>query len=579
MLQVTGINIGFDRRTILENASITLKAGRTALIYGPSGSGKTTLLYRLAMMNTDCELLFEGEHVRNRERFRREDIAFVLQNNELIDYLSVEENLREAALISGTPMNQKRMHKLLREVNLNVPPDQKCSLLSLGERERLCIACALCKNTRIVILDEPTASLDAQNRKLIFELIRRIASKGKYVIFTSHESEAFLYADEVWHIRNKKLVQEKNCNKLQSRKAAHHFRPGRFIRWHSGCYSDANRALNLFTGFFIVMIILCSSFILAWYGNYLEETRDKLYESGSKYLYVTDSRNKGYLDLDTFAVNLEDGYPLSHLTALFTEKFEIIPYYDETDYGGKIHSYLSSEEHGIYFSYRAYESVRKSSQILPEMKITVVHDIPQEITVNVNGVLKQGVRAYELKDNEVYIAMWHEDYEKLTAGEAIGKICFYDTIEQLERGRQNYLQQGYVVNDEAASYEHIKEITYYEESQYRRIRLVLFVISILLISGIHVYTVHRRIREFAILRLNGITGSVIGRMLGFEQRSAVMAAVIAGIICSIIMDMNGLPFITYFLFIFAAFSLVYFVCLSAVSLYLKYVKADRVLRS
>ena len=537
MIQYRNIRISFGKKVIIKNCSISLKAGRVTLVHGPSGCGKTTLFYRLGLLNTDCDVVFEGDRIKNKDLIRREYMAFVMQNNELLDYLSVEENLIEYASLSGAKTSAGKRKALLELVNLDVPLDQKCSLLSLGERERLCIACALSKDPLLLLLDEPTASLDRANKIMIFELLQRIAAMGKYVVFSSHEKEASDYADEVYRIENGELIQEKTVDELTSCHKRHRFLANRFITEHIQHYADKNRYLILLTGFFLIMTVLSSAFVMTWYGNNLNETRRLLFETTMKYLYVTDGRNEGYLDSDLHEVSLQKGYPVFRINALCGGTIPIIPYYEETDYSDKIDTYLSTAEHGVLISFRAKELMNKTVALQQMMSFPILDETGvHEEVFKMRGVLKQGVRAYELSNNEIFLAVWHEDYEKYDYQSVIGRILYFETYEELEQARNDLIEEGYKVNDQAASYERVLDVTQEGQKFYIKVRTILLWISAFLITGIHIFGIHRRIREITVLRMNGVQANLIGRMLTMEQMPAYVIIFVLGIILSIIMD-------------------------------------------
>lgn len=581
MISYRNINVAFRDKTVLKDAGLDLKAGKATLVCGPSGSGKTTLFYRLAFIMNNGGAVIENRRTGNTDRIRRQDIAFVMQNNELMSYLTVEENLYEYAAMAGARMNEQRIHELLHLVNLDVPLDQKCSLLSLGERERLCIACALSKNAKLIILDEPTASLDKENKLLIFQLIRRIAAQGKYVVYSSHEEQASEYADDVYRIKDGKVIHEKESGQESARKKKTKHDNGyfSFLKTHIAHYRHYNRILQVLNASFILIAVICSALVMAWYKNNLDSTRKVLFESSDKYLYITDSRNEGYADKDTYHVLLDDGYPVYSLCAILDKPVYVIPYYEETDYSDKVNSYLSSQPHGIYLSQDAADGLRNSGTIQQEvtLKLTGNEGI-REFTTVINGILKQGVKAYELYDEDCYIAMWHEDYEALSFSDPVGRLKLYNTYEQLEADREKYLNMGYTVNDKASSYEHVLEITQKEQTFFEKLRLIFLGISAVLLAGMHVFSVKRRIREFTILRINGIPAYIISLMLGAEQLPALLITIICGLVVSCVMNMIGIPFTGLFALSFMAVCMICAVLFAATALYLSVYRIDKVLR-
>lgn len=165
MLELHNLNISYERK-ILEDASFRASSGQLTLIQGESGSGKTTFLYRLALISNQNDYDY---HINNydimdmsplqKDKFRRNNIAFLLQNALLIDEYNIRENLCFFAGLVDKTIDDNVIKEILKQVHLDVPLEQNIQTLSGGERQRLAIACALIKDTGVIILDEPTSSL------------------------------------------------------------------------------------------------------------------------------------------------------------------------------------------------------------------------------------------------------------------------------------------------------------------------------------------------------------------------------------------------------------------------------------
>lgn len=192
------VTVTIDNRDVVRNASLTaLPAHMTALI-GPSGSGKTTLLHTLGLLlrPTSGTVLVDAETTNSwngarRRRFWRSHAAFVLQDEGVIEDESVAFNLTMSAsrFGGGVRGDHARMQQALDEVGLQDLAGEPASHLSGGEKQRLSIARAIYKNAQVVYVDEPTASLDADNRDHVISLFRARAEAGCTVILASHDQE------------------------------------------------------------------------------------------------------------------------------------------------------------------------------------------------------------------------------------------------------------------------------------------------------------------------------------------------------------------------------------------------------
>lgn len=169
-------------------------------ITGKSGSGKSTLLNIIGGEEEPTN----GTVVFDRSDFDpTKEIAYVFQDENLVFSLSLIDNLR---IVSGSDAEIK---KVLKEVRLNKPFGTHVNLLSKGERARLSIARAVLQKTPIILLDEPTGNLDAENSRQVYEILRGLA-KEKIIIVVSHdEATAMKFGDRVIILQDGHLVEEK----------------------------------------------------------------------------------------------------------------------------------------------------------------------------------------------------------------------------------------------------------------------------------------------------------------------------------------------------------------------------------
>ena len=169
----------------------------TALV-GPSGCGKTTLLHCLGLLLPvdQGRILIDGDDVTRygdaaRRRFWRDHAAFVFQDYGIMDEEPVAFNVTMQASILGRRVtgNQERLVQALEQTGLHGRADELASHLSGGEKKRLAMARAIYKDAAILFVDEPTASLDAANRRKVIDLLADFAAQGRTVIVATHDSE------------------------------------------------------------------------------------------------------------------------------------------------------------------------------------------------------------------------------------------------------------------------------------------------------------------------------------------------------------------------------------------------------
>lgn len=192
------ISISYGHKNILSNVTYTFKTGFFYLIQGQSGIGKTSLINILGLLRKPKAGQVKWNNISlwnlNKEsqaNFRNKNIGFVFQQNNLIENLSVKDNIL-LPLLKGCKSNDEVKDKLneivdflqIKDLLTKLPKD-----LSGGEEQRVAIARALISDSEIILADEPTSSLDKGNTCKIYSLLQMLANKlGKLVIVVSHET-------------------------------------------------------------------------------------------------------------------------------------------------------------------------------------------------------------------------------------------------------------------------------------------------------------------------------------------------------------------------------------------------------
>jgi putative ABC transport system ATP-binding protein len=195
----------------LQPTDFQLNEGELTLIIGPSGSGKTTLLSMLGCVIYPSygDLWVDGKHInelkeRQLARLRLETIGFVFQSFNLLAPLSAEDNveLPLKLLEVGKVERKRRVQKALETVGMT---DRRKSLpkaLSGGQQQRIAIARALVTEPKMVLCDEPTASLDKDSLVVVMKELQSLARQGKAVAVVTHDPRLQQYADRAVEVKN-----------------------------------------------------------------------------------------------------------------------------------------------------------------------------------------------------------------------------------------------------------------------------------------------------------------------------------------------------------------------------------------
>lgn len=220
-IRATGLKKQFTdgrrRVTAVDGVSLTLTRGTLAVVSGPSGSGKTTLLSILGGLESPDEGEVEvdgdtlaGKSLHERALIRRTKIAFVFQANNLLPMLSVYENVTLALGLAGLPPIElhRRARWALEVVGLNAMMHDQPALISSGERQRAAIARAIAKRPAVMLLDEPTAHVDAERASALLLLLSEVChDHGPAAIVATHDPQAHAVANLSYTLTDGRLSE------------------------------------------------------------------------------------------------------------------------------------------------------------------------------------------------------------------------------------------------------------------------------------------------------------------------------------------------------------------------------------
>ena len=219
MIEINHLNLAFGqgekRNQVLDDVNISVKEGEIYGLVGESGSGKTTVLKCLAGLFThwDGELAIGGRPLEkriSRERCRRVQMVFQDPYGSLHPRHTIGDILEEPLQIHGIKDRDRRIHTLLDKVGLNRAfRDRYPHQLSGGQRQRVAIARALILEPQVLLLDEPTSSLDPELVGEVLDVVRTLASKHITMLITTHEMDfARSVADRVLFLADGRIQEE-----------------------------------------------------------------------------------------------------------------------------------------------------------------------------------------------------------------------------------------------------------------------------------------------------------------------------------------------------------------------------------
>lgn len=235
MLTIKDLSKSYDgQKQSLHDVSFSAKPGEVTVVIGPSGAGKTTLLRSINQLirDNDGEIWFEDDNVRALNKYElkllRTQIGMIFQNYNLIEPLTALENVLHGRLaakstIAGmfslyTKAEKQEAFDLLNEVGLAEFAYKRCRDLSGGQKQRVGIARALMQHPKMILCDEPIASLDPRSTTMVMDILQRLAKKKHLIVLINlHQVDiAKTYADHVVGINSGRLVFDGKPDKLDA---------------------------------------------------------------------------------------------------------------------------------------------------------------------------------------------------------------------------------------------------------------------------------------------------------------------------------------------------------------------------
>jgi putative ABC transport system ATP-binding protein len=208
--------VGDQEIVALQPTTMQVNEGELLLIIGPSGSGKTTLLSLLGcvLYPTEGRLWVDGQEINRLNenqlaRLRLNTIGFVFQSFNLLAPLSAEDNVMMPMRLQGVSNTEgrKRAYAALEMVDMMDRRKQLPKQLSGGQQQRVAIARALVTNPKLILCDEPTASLDKDSLDVVMQELRHLANEGKAVCVVTHDPRLEQYAHRIVSVNNGIVTQ------------------------------------------------------------------------------------------------------------------------------------------------------------------------------------------------------------------------------------------------------------------------------------------------------------------------------------------------------------------------------------
>ena len=214
----------------LSHINLEIKAGEFIAIMGPSGCGKSTLLNVLGMLDSpdSGRYAFNGEDVAGYAEsqladIRKHNIGFIFQSFNLVDELSVADNVMLPLLYQKVPATERqdRVQAVLERVGIAHRADHRPQQLSGGQQQRVAVARAVITNPKLILADEPTGNLDTVNGEEVLELLNQLNGDGTTIIMVTHDQGHAEHASRIVQMLDGRVLSENIVGMQHASEARH----------------------------------------------------------------------------------------------------------------------------------------------------------------------------------------------------------------------------------------------------------------------------------------------------------------------------------------------------------------------
>lgn len=552
MIELKDICIEYDR-VILDHASISIPAHSITLIRGKSGSGKTALLYCISLMDTKSKYQYYYDHrligEKDRNNIRKECISYVLQENDLLAHLDVKGTLQYFAHIHNKHLSDKDIQDYLDKMHLDVTLNQNVMTLSLGERQRLSIATALVSNPRVLVLDEPTASLDHENEIEIYNILKEL-STHMTIVLASHSEESMKYADVVYTLENNQLsvnssmISDDPCGEGVISQVDH-----KFYKEYVKDYVKHYRFMYVLMMMVFILSLVSGQMILGIINHSREQGMQMLIGQLENKAIITKDEHS-YVDQDySHFIKIDDKntFPLYKIyTQIEGEDVYLVPYFKDDDLSKYIDRNIQETRSGIYMdndTYYRLNQISSHNKVKLDLYITDQEGMHQTThTFDINGVFRNNKKVHYVSKSQRYIyvpySILQDIYKQSECTPCyIGYIIKTNTYNELNELIDYYESKGYRINDSFTDREAMNSLDSYYKNMMFTFAGVILVISVLIDIVLESHLLMQRKKELVLLLISGLLKKDLQRISMVETLGSISIVVVSSTLISSIMSL------------------------------------------
>lgn len=542
MIEIKNIHLQIHDKVLLKNEELNINEGYIYVISGKSGCGKTTLLYVISLLSNYSNTIYHWDDQRidnlSDEKIamiRKNQIGYILQDLELIsENLTLRDNIKCMFALINKKDDWAKVDEYMHKMNLDGLLDQKIDELSRGQRQRFALVLALIKDAKLIILDEPTSSLDKDNTIKLMAYLQIIAKKyHKMIVIASHDRYVKNNCDVLYEIENCHLVLKtqasikENVSMLKNdAKISNVF----YKIYNKSNYKVTKLLMKLI--YMIMIIAICiGPAILTMYINEIKQLYDQY--ASNEIIVVNSDENL----LNVLYDGKANVFSIEQINML-----KEIEHVIDVDYYWQLEGVLN------------FGKDTKNITVIPKKdldKIAIPSSLANKTTkkMSLSMMLSVENQIYEFKtiiddyivkdyliseniDNEV-IFLPDKLIDKLllqqnitNSASVVVRCDNVDNIENTMTKITNWLPEVTVLSNGTKYKEQLDNLQNIEQL-INLLRIVTIIGIIVIVYIIQIMENKSRIKEIANLRINGITEKMFYKLYYYENRFVILATIIS----------------------------------------------------
>lgn len=533
MIEIKNIYLQIQDKVLLKNEQLNINEGYIYVISGKSGCGKTTLLYVISLLSNYSNTIYhwDDQQIDNLSdekiaMIRKNRIGYILQDLELIsENLTLRDNIKCMFALTNKKDDWAKVDEYMHKMNLDGLLDQKIDELSRGQRQRFALVLALIKDAKLIILDEPTSSLDKDNTIKLMAYLQIIAKKyHKMIVIASHDKYVINNCDVLYEIENCHLVLKKQTlikEGVSTIKDDTKINNDFYKIYNKSNYKVTKLLMKLI--YIIMIIVICiGPVILTMYINEIKQLYDQ---------YASD---------EIIVVNSDENSP-NVFSIEQINMLKEIEHVIDVDYYWQLEGILEFGKDAKDVTIISKKNLDKiaipsslANKITKNMSLSMMLSVENQIyefkTVIDDYIIKDYLISENIDNEVIFLPKKLVDklFLKQNITNSASLIVRCDNIDNIEKTMSkitNWLPEATVLSN-GTKYKTQLDNLQNIEQLINLLRIVVVTGMIVIVYIIQTMENRSRMKEIANLRVNGITEKTFYKLCYCENRFVILATMI-----------------------------------------------------